>query len=301
MAVYKRTYRAYDGPLTPAWSRFMVVARYSFSTLFKSRIFTAFTALSFIPVLVGIAQIYLVHNDTAKMLLNMRSGFGNIADIDNGWFATMLWIQAWMGFFQVAAAAPGMVTRDFANQALQLYLSRPVSRVEYLLGKITVLAALLSFATWIPGLVLFGMEAQLEGHGWGWNHLYLVGSIVLAGWMWIAVLSLFTMAISVWLKYRVAATALIISVFFLVPGFGVAVNAILRTRSGQIFDLPLMLNVAWAHLFRVSPEWLHGRLVNGVRMDTISLLTAWLVIVCVCAMSWLLLNGKLKAREVQRG
>jgi ABC-2 type transport system permease protein len=301
MAVYKRTYKAYDGPLTPEWTRFFVIARFSFSTLFKSRIFTAFTALSFLPMLVGIAQIYLLHNETAKMLLDMHQAVMNYVAINNEWFATILWIQAWMGFLLAAAAAPGLVTRDFANQALQLYLSRPISRMEYLLGKITVLATLLSCATWIPGLLLFGLQAEMEGHGWGWDHLYLVGSILLSGWMWIAVLSLFTMAISVWLKYRLAATALIISVFFLLPGFGAVVDAILRTRTGLIFDLPLMLNVAWVHLYRVSPQWLHSTRANGVHMDTVSLLTAWLVILSVCAMSWGLLNGKLKAREVQRG
>jgi ABC-2 type transport system permease protein len=301
MAVYKRTYKTYNGPLTPEWTRFSVIARFSFSTLFKSRIFTAFTALSFLPMLVGIAYIYLLHNDTAKMLLDIRPAFKNLTAIDNEWFSTMLWIQAWMGFFLCAAAAPGLVTRDFANQALQLYLSRPISRLEYLLGKITVLATLLSCATWIPGLMLFGLEAAMEGHAWGWQNFYLIGSILLSGWMWIAVLSLLTLAISIWLKYRVAATALIIAVFFLLPGFGAAVDAILRTQSGQVFNLPLMLNVAWAHLFRVSPQWLHSTNSNGVRMDTVSLLTAWLVILTVCAMSWWLLNGKLKAREVQRG
>ena len=29
MAVYKKAYRGYDGPLTPAWSRFLVIPRYA--------------------------------------------------------------------------------------------------------------------------------------------------------------------------------------------------------------------------------------------------------------------------------
>ena len=56
---------------------------------------------------------------------------------------TFLGIQSWMGFVLTAWGAPGMITRDFANHAVQLYLSRPLSRTEYLLGKASVLAALL--------------------------------------------------------------------------------------------------------------------------------------------------------------
>src|SRR5205085_1762429 len=72
MAVYKRTYKTYEGTLTPSWSRFSVVGRYSFATLFKSRIFTAYTVLCFLPLLGGIACMYLIHNPLAQQLLAMR-------------------------------------------------------------------------------------------------------------------------------------------------------------------------------------------------------------------------------------
>ena len=57
MAVYKRTYKSYRGPLTPAWSRFTVLSRYGLSTLFDSRPFTAYTVLCFLPFLGGLAYI----------------------------------------------------------------------------------------------------------------------------------------------------------------------------------------------------------------------------------------------------
>ena len=294
MAVYKRTYKTYEGRLTPAWSRFSVVARYSFANLFKSRIFTAFTVLCLFPVLLGIAQIYLVHSATAQMLLDVRRL--SIIKITNSWFAFFLQVEAWLGFLLAAAAAPGLVTRDFANHSLQLYFSRPLSRVEYLAGKITVLAALLSCTTWIPGLLLFALQAQLEGNGWGWNNAYLVGSIVLSSWLWIAVIALVTLALSVWVRWRIAATALIIGVFFLLPGFAQMVNLILGTRQGLMFSLPYTLNVAWMHLYRLDPRALHS-----LGMDRIPLLSAWITVITACLLSLLLLNARLQAREVERG
>ena len=294
MAVYKRTYKTYDGPLTPSWSRFGVVARYSFSTLFKSRIFTGFTVVCFFPLLIAVAQIYFIHNPLAQSLLDMR--LGNLLKIDNRWFAQFLYIQAWLGFLLAAAATPGMVSKDFANHALQLYLSRPLSRVEYLLGKISVLAVLLSVVTWIPGLLLFALQAQLEGHGWAWDNFYLIGSIILSGWLWIAVMSLLMLGLSVWVKWRIAATGLILGVFFLLPGFGAAFNAVMRTQWGWLLNLPYVLDVIWQNIYRIDPEFLHL-----THQDRIPLWSAWATVLMVCLMSVWLLNQKLKAREVERG
>ena len=42
MAVYKKTYRPYEGELTPAWSRFLVIPRYAFEDLHRSRFLTIF-------------------------------------------------------------------------------------------------------------------------------------------------------------------------------------------------------------------------------------------------------------------
>ena len=46
MAIYKRTYAAYTGKLTPRWSRFLILTRYSARGLFQSRIITGLFILS---------------------------------------------------------------------------------------------------------------------------------------------------------------------------------------------------------------------------------------------------------------
>src|SRR5215467_11684514 len=165
MAVYKRTYKAYRGAITPARTRFLVLARYGLSTLFTSRPFTAYAVLCMVPFLGGSVFIYFMHSPAAQSLLNMR--FGPDIVINNYWFLVFLGWEAWMSFILTAWAAPGMISKDFANHSIQLYLSRPVSRPEYLLGKVSVLGILLSCTTWIPTLILFFLHAELEGHGWG--------------------------------------------------------------------------------------------------------------------------------------
>src|SRR5262245_9320602 len=295
MAVYKRTYKAYRGPLTPGWSRFMVLSRYGFSTLFESRLFTAFTVLCLIPFLVGVVFIYLVNSTAVQALLGIR--MGSALQVNNLWFLNFLFAEAWMGFFLTAWGAPGMISKDFANHSIQLYLSRPLSRTEYLLGKISVLAVLLSCTTWIPMLILFVLQGQLAGHGWLWENLWIARAIVVGGLLWIALISLLALALSVWVRWRIAATGLMFAIFFVLPGFGFALNAVLRTRWGWLLNLSQTIFIVWGNLFRVPMRYLHpGRLGQPL-----PLWLDWASLLAVCAFSLWLLNRKLRAREVERG
>jgi ABC-type transport system involved in multi-copper enzyme maturation permease subunit len=291
MAVYKRTYKAYRGALTPAWSRFTVLSRYGFATLFDSRAFTAFTVICMIPFLAGLVLIYVVHNPTARALLNI----GKIPLITNSWFLAFLGFEGWMGFLLTAWAGPGMVSKDFANQSIQLYLSRPISRAEYLLGKVSVLGGLLSCTTWIPALILFIVQAQLEGHGWGWNNLWMAGSIIVAGLLWISLISLLVMALSVWVRWRIASTGLMIGIFFFLPAFGKIFDFIMSSNLGNLISFPYLITEVWANLFRVSESQRHL-----ARLDLVPLWSAWASLLTVCGISLWLLNTKLKAREVVR-
>ena len=220
MAVYKRTYKAYSGPLTPVWSRFTVLSRYGFASLFDSRPFTGYCILCCVPFLLGIAYIYTMHTPSVQSLLHMQ--MGKEFDIDRRFFVFMLALQCGLGFVLTAWGAPGMITRDFANHAVQLYLSRPLSRTEYLLGKASVLVALLSATTWIPTLLLFLLHGSLERNAWLWKNLWMASSIVVGGLLWVAVITLYSMALAVWVKWRIAATGLMFATFFLLPGFGEA-------------------------------------------------------------------------------
>jgi ABC-2 type transport system permease protein len=291
VAVYKRTYKAYAGALTPAWSRFTVLSRYGLSTLFDSRPFTAYTMLCFIPFLFGLCFIYIVNNPTAQAILKIGSDHITIDNIDALGF---LGVETVMGFILAVWAGPGMITKDFANHSVQLYLSRPLSRAEYLFGKVSVLAALLSCTTWIPALVLFFINAELQGHGWLWQNFWMIGSIVLACLLWIAIVSLISMAVAVWVKWRIAATALMLGVFILLPGLGQVMNKILQTEWGYLLDFRYIITVIWAHLFRLTAMNRHGG-----DLDAIPLWSAWATLLGVCGFCFWLLDRKLRAREVE--
>jgi len=89
MAVYKQSYRGYDGPLTPQWSRFLILPRYAFEEMRRRRFFTLFFLASLAYPLICALIIYVEHNLSALKLLNIRGG-GALIAIDARFFLNFL-------------------------------------------------------------------------------------------------------------------------------------------------------------------------------------------------------------------
>ena len=284
MAVYRRTYTSYSGPLTPAWSRSLVLFRYSRRKLFQSKLQTALFVLCFFYPLACLLVIYAAHN--LSFLERLGGVGGSFIKIDNKFFLYFIEVQSVLGFVLTAFTGPGLISPDLANGALPLYLCRPFSRAEYILGKASVLAIVLSQITWIPGLFLFGVQSSLAGAGWTWNHLWIAGSMVLSSLIGIAMLSLLAMALSAWVKWRIVAGALLLGVMFFGAGFAQAINAVLRTQSGHFLNIVYLMATVWTSLFRVDME------------GSITPSEAWIALLIYCAICFMLLVRRVRAYEV---
>jgi ABC-2 type transport system permease protein len=283
VAVYRRTYTSYSGALTPAWSRFLVVFRYSRKNLFRSKFQTGFFVLCFFYPLLCLIAIYLAHH---LSFLERYSGSNQLLTIDNKFFFIFITVQGVLAFMLTAFTGPGLISPDLANGALPLYFCRPFSRAEYVLGKASVLAILLSEITWVPGLVLFAVQASLAGSSWTGNHLWIVSSLVLSSFLWIAILSLLAMALSAWVKWRIVAGALLLAVLFFGGGFGQAINAVMRTQSGHFIDIVYLIGTVWTSLFRIDND-------RGISSSA-----AWIVLLIYCGICLALLVRKVRAYEV---
>ena len=133
---------------------------------------SAYTSGGYIfPIIAGVL-IYLRYNASAIALLGANPD--NLLPIDAGFFAVFLSSQGFFSFLLTAYAAPGLVGPDLSNNALPLYLCRPISRAEYVLGKMAVLLIPLSLITWVPGALLWMMQAGLDSGDWGRNNLHLL-------------------------------------------------------------------------------------------------------------------------------
>lgn len=285
MAVYRRNYKAYAGVLTPTRSRWLVLFRYSRRNLFRSKLQTAlFVACFFFPFLC-LLTIYLSQN---LSFLERLGGVGPRLTIDNKFFFYFMNVQGVLAFLLTAFLGPGLISGDLANGALPLYFCRPFSRAEYVLGKSSVLAILLSEITWIPGSVLFLVQGSLAGPSWTWDHLWILGSLVVSSMVWITILSLLAMTISAWVKWRIVAGALLLGVMFFGVGFAQVVNVVLDTDSGFFFNLGYLITTIEKALFQFG---------EGSRVSVTSAGVALLAYSAICL--WLLVR-KVRAYEVVR-
>ena len=218
MAVYKRGYRRYQGPLTGRWTRFMVLPRYAWRRLYQQRLVLLLTMLAFVWPLLCAGFVYLTNH--VELLQGLEPEFRQFIQVDGRFFSIFMYVQAGFAVFLAALAGPGLIAPDLANNALPLYFSRPLTRWSYALARLTVLVGMLSVVTWIPGLLLFGLQVALAGGWWFWANWTLGAGVVAGFLLWLLVLSLVAMASSAYVKWRVVAGAVSLAFFFILSRRG---------------------------------------------------------------------------------
>jgi ABC-2 type transport system permease protein len=251
MAVYKRAYRRYTGPLTGRWSRFMVLPRYAWRSLYQQRLVLLLTMASLIWPLLCAGFVYLTNH--VELLQGLEPEFRSFIQVDGRFFAIFMYVQGACAVFLAALAGPGLIAPDLANNALPLYLSRPLTRWTYALARLTVLVGMLSVVTWIPGLLLFVLQVGLAG-GWWFLANWTLGAGLLAGFLlWVLVLSLVAMASSAYVKWRVVAGAVSLAFFFILSGVAEMIDGVFRVNWGHILDPAWAVNRVWCALLGVTP------------------------------------------------
>jgi ABC-2 type transport system permease protein len=301
MAVYEHTYKQYAGPLTPEWSRFLIIPRHAFRDVFKSKLFTAFFVLCFVPVLVEAILIYLHHNTQALGILAVKAH--TLIPIDASFFEFFVNFQAVLAGLVTVLVGPPLVARDLTNNGLPLYLCRPFSRAEYVFGKMCVVLILLSAITWVPGLLVFFFQAYLEGFAWFGSNLWIANAILLGSVLWILTLALVSQTVSAWVKWRMAASAALIGLYLIPSVFGEIVNVMFMTRWGHILSIEAVRRNLTAGLFGTFVE-VTGRMTGYDSQEIIlrepPLWCSWFALFLLCAICLGLLSRKVKAYEVIR-
>ncbi|ANM31502.1 hypothetical protein ABI59_20930 [Acidobacteria bacterium Mor1] len=287
MAVYERTYRSYEGGVTPEWSRFLVLPRYAFAQVFASKAFLAFFVLCFVYPLVSAVAIYLPHN--LKFLEAFQIQKEQIIQVTEMFFPMQFMRLQGIGAFLITLfVSPALVSVDMRNNGMPLYLSRPFSRREYIGGKISVLFLLLSAITWVPGLLLYALQAYLMGFEWLGDNLRTGAAIFLGSWLWILVLSLLSLAISAHVRMKPVARVVLLGAFFFGFFFAPVLNIAFGITGGRMLIFLDMVQIVWSSMFGVEapipyPVW-----------------QAWLSLTLLTALSTFLLVRKIKAYEVIR-
>lgn len=290
MAVYEHTYKPFEGRLTAQWSRFMVIPRHANRAVFKSKLFTGLFALCFVCPLVMAIIIYLRHNVNALALMGVQSA--DIVPIDGNFFRIFMMIQSSLAFLLTVLIGPVLVSRDLTNNALPLYLCRPFSRFEYVLGKASVLVFMLSLITWVPGMLLFTFESYLDGLSWLTQNAWIAGAILISSAIWVGILTLFSLALSAWIKWRVAASGALFAVFTIPTAIAAMIGELFHTPWSHLFSPSMLVKVVTDDLFRYATS-------NDLDSWTVLPVWAgWMGLAGVVALSLGLLSRKVRAYEV---
>lgn len=307
MAVYEHLYGAYEGEVHTPWSRFLVIPRYALREVFRSKLFTTVFILCFIYPLIAAILVYLHHNVNALALLQVN--VRELLPIDASFFQTFIEVQGSFAFILTVLVAPPLISRDLANNALPLYLCRPLSRVEYVFGKMAVIVFLLSLMTWVPGLLVFFFQASLGGFSWFVANLWMVWSIFFGSMVWITLLSLIALSISALVKWRVVASGAMLGLFFVPSALGEIINQLFLTRAGHLISLWETMTNIWAGLFGLfvrETGRVQGTVTNPIYEEqffNIALLepplwASWIAIILVSAACLALLSRRVRAYEV---
>ena len=67
-------------------------------------------------------------------------------------------------FVTTVYVGAGLIATDRRAHALQIYLSKPLTRAEYIGGKLAILVTLLLFVTWVPAMMLLGLQVVFAGN-----------------------------------------------------------------------------------------------------------------------------------------
>jgi ABC-2 type transport system permease protein len=294
--VYDRRYRGYSGERRSPRGLSWTLARYGLAEVFSKRLLLVLFIIACLPVAVFATLIYFANNLDLLATIGVTETDNDFASALSGtlffWFVIG---QTQLAFLFAAFAGPSLVGPDLAHGAMPLFLSRPMRRGDYILGKLAILVTLLSAITWVPGLLLVVLQGTLAGGGWLIDHARIPLGVFLGSLIWIVLLSFASLAISAWIRWRPLATGALFILFILGSAFGAAVNGILGTSWGELVMFGEQLETILASLFAIDSVF--GWPDQGGDLPVVA---CWLAMAGMSALCALLLHRKIQAHEVVR-
>lgn len=186
--IHDQTYRRYEGTRMPMGRAWTIIARNGIRTMIGRRFFLILMIIAWLPFIVRAVQIYLVTNvPQASQLVPVNAAM----------YRQFIEQQGIFVFFATIYAGAGLIANDRRANALQIYLSKPLLRSEYIGGKFAVLAVFLSLVTLLPSLLLLLLHVLLAGSfAFLKANLFLIPSVILASVIRVIVASATILALS---------------------------------------------------------------------------------------------------------
>lgn len=183
MPIHDQSYRRYGGGKTRPGQAWAVIARAGMMNMIRKRTFLGLLLFAWFPFLARAIQIYVTANYPQVAM------FAPTAET----FRQFLEQQDFFVFIVTIYVGAGLIANDRRANALQIYLSKPLMRAEYIFGKAAILFAFLLFVTMVPALLLLLLQVLFAGSfAFLQKNLFLFPAITVAAVLQ-AILATFTM------------------------------------------------------------------------------------------------------------
>jgi ABC-2 type transport system permease protein len=217
--IHNQGYRRYVGERMARRRRWLVIARAGIVERLRERRFLALMLMAWMLFLVRAVQVYF--GTTV-----VRASF--LAPSDDT-FRDFLNQQRLFVFFITIYAGAGLIASDRQANALQLYLSKPLTRHDYIGGKLAALATFLTVVTWVPAMMLLALQVLFSGSlEFVSSHPRLVPAITITSVLQVALASMTMIALSSVSRSRRFA-AMLYAVLVIFAG---AVERVLQSATG---------------------------------------------------------------------
>ncbi len=187
MPIHDQSYRRYGGGKARPGAAWMVIARAGIVSMVRKRIFIGLMIFAWLPFIVRAVQVYVATNfPQAALLAPTAETFREYLEQQNFFvFFVTIWVGA------------GLIASDRRANALQIYLSKPLLRSEYIAGKAAVLVFFLLLVTWVPAMLLLLVQVMFAGNfQFLQKNVFLFPAITVASLLQVLLASLTMLALS---------------------------------------------------------------------------------------------------------
>ncbi|SRR6266540_6607590 len=299
-------YRPWRGTLHgPFWSA-LAMARASLKLMFRRRLYWGLFALSLLVFFFFFYGQYLVVWITTQFgdavpvfgmkvpMKDFSKVLGRLAlDGSAHTFGNFIWFEGYVVVIVLALAGSVLVGNDFFHGSLPFYLSKPIGRWHYVLGKCLAIGFFVNLTTTLPALILWIQAGLL----YDWKTYYLDNLDLLLGMLGYGLvltvtLSLLVMATAVWLRRTVPMVMVWMGVFVLLRMLaGWLVDGLKTDELWRLIDL-------WNDLYLVGLWCLQVDRATIRPQDQPAFWQAGLVVAGVCAVCLLYLRKRVQAVEI---
>lgn len=300
-------YRPWRGQLRGPLSASAAMARVSLRLLFRRKLFWGLFGLALLVFFFFFYGQYLVVWITTQST-NETVRFGGIPvtmkDLTkfldrlalNGTthtFGNFIWFEGYVVVIVLALAGSVLVGNDFFHGSLPFYLSKPIGRWHYVLGKCLAIGFFVNLMTTVPAIILW-LEAGLlyDWQTYYFENLDLLAGVLGYGLVLTVTLSLLVVATAVWVRRTVPMVMVWMGMFVLLRLLAMwLVDGLKYDDRWRLIDL-------WNNLYLVGLWCLQADPTTIRPPNQPTYLQAGLVVAGVCAACLLYLRKRVQAVEI---